>query len=69
MKAYRSYIENDILWIPVSQIAREYHKNPWTIVRWIRDGFAAELGFVIKRDVSGRWLLGKPLPPRTPHGL
>lgn len=46
-------------WVPVSQIAREYQKHPMTIKRWCTSGFILHLGFRIKKDPKGRWLLSR----------
>jgi hypothetical protein len=46
-------------WIPVSVIAKEYNKNSVTIKRWCSSGFILRLGFRIKRDPKGRWMLLK----------
>ena len=62
----RSYIENGVMWIPVAQMAREYHKSKDTIKRWIEDGFILQLGYTVKRDPSGYWLIGKPMQPAEP---
>lgn len=44
-------------WLPVSVVAREYNKDSKTIKRWCSSGFILRLGFVIKRDPKGHWLL------------
>lgn len=46
-------------WIPVSVVARDYQKHPVTIKRWCSSGFILHLGFRVKRDPKGRWLLLK----------
>lgn len=56
----------DVIWVPVSEFAKEYNKASWTIVRWIREGFIFSLGVRVKRDVSGYWYIGKPVLPAPP---
>lgn len=46
-------------WVPVSTVAREYNKHAVTIKRWCADGFILRLGFRVKIDPKGRWLLQK----------
>ncbi len=47
-------------WVPVSRIAREYNKHAVTIKRWCASGFILRLGFRVKKDPKGHWLLSRP---------
>jgi len=49
-----------IKWVPVSALAREYQKHPFTIRRWITSGFIFTLGYRVRRDVTGHWRIGIP---------
>ena len=57
----KSYLENGVIWVPVAELAREYHKSRETIKRWIADGFILQMGYTAKRDPSGHWYVGKPI--------
>lgn len=46
-------------WVPVAEVAREYNKSAMTIKRWCADGFILRLGFRVKKDPKGRWLLSR----------
>ena len=46
-------------WVPVSVVAKEYNKTSVTIKRWAATGFILHLGFRVKRDPKGRWLLSR----------
>lgn len=49
-------------WRTVSDVAREYNKHSVTIKRWCATGFIFRLGFIIKRDPKGQWLLRREHP-------
>jgi hypothetical protein len=48
------------LWLNVSEFAKLQGKKPVTIYAWIYDGFIAELGLIIRKDVTGRIKIGVP---------
>ena len=56
----KSYIEHDIVWVSAQEFADEYHKSRGTIGNWIETGYILQMGFRLKRDISGFWLIGKP---------
>jgi hypothetical protein len=49
-----------LIWLPVSAIAREYQKSPQMIRNWVKSGFILEIGYVVKRDVTGHFIIGVP---------
>lgn len=53
-------MNESLTWVPVVVIAREYEKSPQMIRNWIRSGFILELGFMVKRDVTGHFKVGVP---------
>lgn len=53
-------MKKNIVWVPISEFAREYNKSRVTIVRWIEESFIFSLGVTVKRDVTGHWYIGKP---------
>lgn len=48
----------DVVWVPTGELAHEYGKTPRTIVRWATEGFLLTLGYRIRRDTTGHWLVG-----------
>ena len=63
----KSYCENDMIWVSVSELAEEYHKSRKTILNWIYDGFLIQMGYSLRKDPSGYWYIGKPSKPETLH--
>ena len=53
-------VEQDRVWLPISQVAKEYSRDPESIRRWCLSGFLIELGFAIRRDQTGHWIIGVP---------
>jgi len=49
-----------LIWLPVSAIACEYQKSPQMIRNWVKSGFIIEIGFSVKRDVTGHFIIGVP---------
>jgi hypothetical protein len=49
----------DVVWVPISEFAKEYNKHPTTILRWIHNEFIYALGVRVKRDISGYWYIGR----------
>lgn len=54
--------EESITWVPVSVIALEYQRTPQFIRRWCSSGYILELGYSLRRDSLGHWLVGVPTP-------
>lgn len=50
----------EITWVPVSMIAAEYHRTPQMIRNWVRSGFIVEIGFSVRKDVTGHYIIGVP---------
>lgn len=48
----------DVVWVPASELAHEYGKTRQTIINWCADGFMLSLGFKVRRDPTGHWLVG-----------
>lgn len=60
----KSYVDqNGIMWVPIGDVARDFQKARWTLIRWARDGFLLRLGYNVKRDLSGYWYVGRPSQP------
>ena len=53
-------MSNDITWVPVSVIAAEYQRTPQMIRNWVRSGLIVEIGFRVRRDVTGHFIIGVP---------
>ena len=53
-------IERELTWVPVSVIAAEYQRTPQMIRNWVRSGFIVEIGFSVRRDVTGHYIIGVP---------
>jgi len=56
----KHHMDGDTVWVPVSDFAVEFNKNPVTIKHWIANGFLLELGYRVKRDFTGHWIIGIP---------
>lgn len=48
----------DVVWVPTGELAHQYGKTQRTIIRWATDGFLLSLGFQVRRDIKGHWLVG-----------
>jgi hypothetical protein len=51
---------NDLVWVPLSVIATEYHRDVETIRRWVHSGLLVQVGFVVRKDLTGYWSVGIP---------
>jgi hypothetical protein len=49
-------------WFPAADLAREYNKDRKTIIRWIKIGFLATMGYDAHCDPMGRWFVRKKFP-------
>lgn len=52
--------DGERVWMPISVVAKEYNRHPESIRRWCENGFLIELGFTIRRDETGHWIVGIP---------
>jgi hypothetical protein len=52
-------------WVRVSTVAREYNKSAMTIKRWCASGFMFRLGYRVKKDPKGQWLVSQIQPEQT----
>jgi len=50
----------EITWVPLSVIAQEYKRDVETIRRWAISGLLVEVGFVVRKDLTGYWSVGVP---------
>jgi hypothetical protein len=50
----------EIIWVPVSVIAAEYQRTPQMIRNWVRSGFIVEIGFSVRKDITGHYIIGVP---------
>jgi hypothetical protein len=55
-----TFRQEEFVWLPISAIAREYNRDPESIRRWCLNGFMIELGYTIRRDETGHWIVGVP---------
>ena len=53
-------MKQEITWVPVSVIATEYQRTPQMIRNWVKSGFIVEIGFSVKKDVTGHYIIGVP---------
>jgi hypothetical protein len=51
---------DEITWVPVSVIAAEYQRSPQMIRNWVRSGLIVEIGFSVRRDITGHFIIGVP---------
>lgn len=65
MSESRHHYDHGMVWVPVADFAREYHKSRTAIKNWIADGFIFTLGFRVKKDVKGNVYIGKPQSEST----
>ena len=49
-----------MIWLSVSHIAREYNRTPRQMRNWCANGLLIELGYTIRRDETGHWIVGVP---------
>lgn len=50
----------NITWVPLSVVATEYKRDVETIRRWAISGLLVEVGFVVRKDITGHWSVGIP---------
>lgn len=48
------------LWLTVSNFAKKMNRQPITIYKWCESGFIVELGYLLRKDCTGRWSIGIP---------
>lgn len=48
----------DVVWVPTGELAHEYGRTQRTIIRWATEGFLLSLGYQLRRDLKGHWLVG-----------
>jgi hypothetical protein len=53
---------DELVWLPANAIALEYNRSPRLIRVWCTNGFLIELGYRVRRDETGHWIVGVPLP-------
>jgi hypothetical protein len=53
-------VTEEITWVPLSVIAQEYKRDIETIRRWAHSGLLVEVGFTVRRDLTGHWSVGVP---------
>ncbi len=52
--------EQKVEWLPLTTFAEQYGRHPNSIRQWCRSGFMIELGFYVRKDVTGHWIVGVP---------
>jgi hypothetical protein len=55
--------DKEVTWIPLSMLADEYNRSPRLMRRWAESGFIVELGYALRYDETGHWIVG------VPHGM
>jgi hypothetical protein len=55
--------DKEVTWIPLSMLAEEYNRSTRLMRQWVQTGFVLELGYAVRRDETGHWIVG------VPHGL
>jgi hypothetical protein len=53
-------MNEEITWVPVAVIAAEYQRTPQMIRNWVRSGLIVEIGFSVRKDVTGHYIIGVP---------
>jgi hypothetical protein len=53
-------MNEQLVWVPMSVIASEYKRDVETIRRWAISGLLVEVGFVVRKDLTGHWSVGVP---------
>jgi hypothetical protein len=51
---------NEITWVPIAVIAAEYQRTPQMIRNWVRSGLIVEIGFSVRKDITGHYIIGVP---------
>ena len=51
---------DNIRWLSVSEYAAEWNKDASTVRKWCCNAFALKLGYKLRRDPTGHWLIGVP---------
>lgn len=51
---------DELVWVPISVIAKEYGKSPRMIRKWVHSGFILEIGYFVRRDITGHFIIGVP---------
>ncbi len=49
-------------WLTISQVAHDFNRTRQTIHDWVVTGFIITLGYQVRRDYRGYWLLLPPTP-------
>jgi hypothetical protein len=47
-------------WLTIADVARRVGKTRQTVHNWVVSGFILTLGYRVKRDYTGYWLLQPP---------
>lgn len=55
----KPHTEGGTLWVPLSDIAKEFSRPRQTIAIWCRTGFILTIGYRAKRDHKGHWYLAQ----------
>jgi hypothetical protein len=55
--------DREVMWIPLSILAEEYGRSTRLMREWAETGFIIELGYAVRKDETGHWIIG------VPHGL
>lgn len=61
--------KDEKVWVPISSFARVYNRDTETIRRWIISGLIVEIGFSIRKELTGRWLIGVPMSEYSSFSL
>ena len=57
----RPHYDGDRVWVTPPRLAVEFNKTEMTMRRWCYSGFILSLGYLLRREPRGRWLIGIPL--------
>lgn len=52
--------DGDFVFVPPSVVAIEFNKTRVTMMNWCRSGYFIELGYRIRKEPKGQWLIGVP---------
>jgi hypothetical protein len=52
--------EKELTWVPLSVIAREFNRDTETIRQWAVNGLLLEIGYSVRKDFVGYWVVGVP---------
>jgi hypothetical protein len=47
-------------WVTIADVARRLGKTRQTVHNWVTSGFILTLGYRVRRDYTGYWLLYPP---------